>query len=50
MNTNNIASDTSWEVLQKIRADREQRETPKVKAPAEQPAKFDAYVAARRWS
>lgn len=42
--SNQIATDTSWEVAQKVRADREKREqTPKVKADAERPAKFDAY-------
>lgn len=52
MNNTPIASDKSWEVMQKIRAEREGREVPKVKAPTEKPARFDAYpvVTARRES
>lgn len=39
-----IASDKSWEVMQKIRAEREGREVPKVKAPVQKSARFDAYA------
>lgn len=44
MNNTPIASDKSWEVAQKIRAEREGRETPKVKAPVQKAATFDAYA------
>jgi hypothetical protein len=42
MNQTPIATELSYQVLQKIRAERDGREVPKVMALAEKPAKFDA--------
>lgn len=41
--TNAIASELSYLVLQKQQAEQSGRDVPKVKAPAETPARFDAY-------
>jgi hypothetical protein len=47
MNTNEIASDLSFLVWQKQQAEKSGRDVPKVKAPAERPATFDAYPTAK---
>jgi hypothetical protein len=43
MNMNQIASELSYLVLLKRQAEQNGRDVPKVKAPAERPATFDAY-------
>lgn len=45
MNINMIATELSHAVLLKQRAERDGRDVPKVKAPAERPATFDAHPA-----